>query len=191
MHRFSFNLLPEKPKELIEKEEQRESVSLYFAFLPLIAIVLAIGAMIFNEMIVANRVQVWKNSESERDVQIESYRQVVLDKYEFVEKSNLLLDQVEKDVAPERFFELTDQLLSQYPFDVSIEGYGRNPDGSFDLELAVTDLNNVGSVIKAFEEVPTVVVPNADKIVSSEVENNIVITVNFFLIDEDLVQEEL
>lgn len=188
MHRFSFNLLPEKPKELIEKEEQRESISLYFAFLPLLSIVFAIGAMIFNEMIVANRVTVWKNSESARDVTVESYRDVVLKKYEFVEKSNLLLEQVEKDVAPESFFKLTDELLAQYPFDVTLDGYGRNSDGSFDLELAIKDLNYTGAILKAFEEVPTVVAPNTDKVITNSTDGTVIVTVNFFLIDEEIVE---
>lgn len=185
MYRFNFNLIPEKPKEIVIKEEKRETTSLYFAFLPLLSVSIAIGLMLFNEFVIDTRVSAWEEAELSKENQIQTFRSIVQRHAEFVEKSNLLEPQVIKDVEPERFFRLSQQILEELNnqgVQASINSYKRNSDGSFEIVFGLNDIVNATNLLKVLEEIDEVQTPNTNNLITSEADGSIILTVSFFLI---------
>lgn len=190
MHRFTFNLLPEKPKELVVKEEKRESTALFLAILPLFAVLVGTGLMLFNFFIVKQNLTTWENSNKERDTKILGFSQAVVKGLEFIQKTELLAEPVEKDVEPEQFFDLIEELLSKLEFDAEVIKYRRNSDGSFDIVISFKGLDKTGDLIAAFETLNKVKAPSARNInVDLTQGDRIEATINFFVEDdEDLIQ---
>jgi len=185
MHRFNFNLLPEKPKEIIVKEQKRESTSLYIAFMPLLAVIVGLFFIFLNEVVVQSSVDTWQNAVNERNKKIQTYRTNVSQNVEFVQKTELLSEPVLKDVEPENFFDLTEELLQKLSFKAEIQEYGRSPDGSFDITLEVDNINRTGDVLIAFESLSQVQLPNIHAINRDLYSDKADISVNFFLIEPE------
>lgn len=191
MRTFAFNLLPEKPKEIVEKEIKRDNAALYFAFMPLLSICIAIGLILFNELLIKTRIEEWKKSDEARDVKIETYRPVVKRYSEFVDKSVLLDPQVSKDIAPERFFALSDELLqklSEQGIAATINSYKRDSDGSFAIVVIFDNLNSSGQVLRTFESIEQIQNPNTDNLFFNSETQQTTLSVNFNL---KVIEEEL
>ncbi|HEX9804074.1 MAG TPA: hypothetical protein VGA67_00165 [Candidatus Dojkabacteria bacterium] len=184
MQRFNFNLLPEKPKELVVKEERRETTALYIAFFPLISVAIALGIIIFNGVVITERVSTFEETLASREATIETYRGIVERNIELVNKSILLEEPISRELEPGRFFDLAEQFLSELPFSAEISSYGRESDGSFELVLTFEDIQRAGDLMRVFESIDTVNDPNIENI-SNDVETGMaIITINFFLVEQ-------
>jgi hypothetical protein len=185
MYRFSFNLLPQKSKEVIEKEEERESTSLYIAFLPLFAVIVGVGFILFNQIIVENSLSNWEAAIQERDNTIQSFRTDVAENLEFAQKTELLLEPVQKDVDPEKFFTLSELLLTEIQFPAVIESYGRSANGAFDLTISFDDIYNAASIVRTFEQTEQIKLPNTESLKTNLFDESAEIAINFFIIEEE------
>jgi hypothetical protein len=188
MHRFSFNLLPEKPKEEIEKEEGRENTSLTLAFLPFFAVLISIVLIILNNIVFQAQINSWNAAITNRKNEISSYQDIIKLNIEFSQKTVLLEEPVAQDIEPEQFFSLADEIVNNLPFSADISKYGRNPDGSFDITLTTIELDSSADIIRAFELNGRVDTPNLKSINVDSEFNEVQTTVNFFLVNTDIAQ---
>jgi hypothetical protein len=184
MQRFSFNLLPEKPKELVVKEEVRENTSLYIAIFPLVAVLIGIGMMLFNNLIIVKAVVKSKTDKQDSDTQLQGYQQVLIKDMEFAQKTNLLQQPITNDIAPERFFNLSARLVAGLPFPATIQKYGRNEDGSYNILINVNKLENAATAMKAFETDSEVKALNTNSVNTDIVSGNTTVTITFFINEE-------
>jgi hypothetical protein len=190
MHRFTFNLLPQKSQEEVERAEKRDSNAITLALLPLMAVVVAIAVMLFNNLFMDERIEELNQEISRQENSIESYRQVVTKNAEFVRKSEILVEPIERDVEPERFFSLSDEILGELRFPTSIQSYGRSNDGSFEIRLSFEELVNIISVLTEFESSQEVQQTNTDALSHNVNNDSVNVTINFFLVDDEDEGEE-
>ena len=186
MQRFNFNLLPQKSKKVLEKEDERESRSLWIAFLPLIAILITIGMILFNNLVIKNNVRIWENALSDRENRLVTYRSNLERNLEFVTKTDLLANPVQKDVEPERFFSLTEELLSTIEFRADVKKYGRNSDGSFDITFITDSLDYSGDLLYAFENMIGIKAASLRSVNVNLTDYSTETVVNFFVAENDI-----
>lgn len=186
MYRFNFNLLPEKPKEEIEKEAQRENTSLYLAIFPLITVVIGIVLMFINFYIVSNPLKSWQDSVAKSEQDILNFLPVIRQNVEYAAKTDLLAEAVSKDVEPKKFFEISDSILGSLPFSATIQRYGRDADGSFLIVLDVDQtLDKTSDILTTFEKHPEIKLASTDGLTTKETATGFELTVRFYLNTEE------
>lgn len=136
MKTYAFNLLPQKAKSLVKKEEKRDTYSVMLAFLPLLSVVIWLVLILLNGVILAEQKRSWLNSINNSQDRIENeFKPVLLEHGELVTKTRTLGQVILKDIAPEELFLLVNELFPENDTSFKIIGYGRNEDGSFTLSV--------------------------------------------------------
>lgn len=148
---FSFNLVPEKPKELIVKEEERDISSVYTAVLPLFAVLVWIGALLFNGLLVEKTKATWQKSIDTKNARIQSeFLPAIIQNGELVVKTKALAELIVKDIKPENLFRITEEIFPTKETGVEISGYGRDADGSFKINIITDTYEKLAEVTRRF-----------------------------------------
>ncbi|MFQ5493710.1 MAG: hypothetical protein ACE5DX_06150 [Candidatus Dojkabacteria bacterium] len=188
MKSFSFNLLPEKPKEIQIKEEGRDRSAVYTAILPLFAVILWLGLVLFNGLVVNAVRDNWQSAVDQKNARIDSEFLATLTQHgELVKKTQALARVIVKDIKPEELFILTEILFPVPESDVLINGYGRDRDGSFNVTITTDTYLKFAEITRRFnnyEGIRDVNIKNISLDEDSELNEGII---NFNFVDESLV----
>lgn len=150
MKTYGFNLLPQKSRALSKKEEKRDNYSLSIAVLPFISVIMWLLAVLANNLLIESYKTSWQNSVNYKQKIInEDLAPVLIQHGELVTKTNALSGLIENDINPERLFLLLDQIYQQDD-TFSINGYGRNQDGSFFVNIKAYDYRRLAEVARKF-----------------------------------------
>lgn len=149
---FEFNLLPPKPKALIQKEDERSYSQLYAAFLIFFIVCAWLGLGLLNSWVDKNGVQKWKDRIADKNAQIDSYQSYAEDNYELFLKSKSLSEVVEKHSDPDFVFNTIDKTISQSTPKVEIVKYARNSDGSYQVTGVTNNSDDVSALLNDFFE---------------------------------------
>ncbi len=157
MSKFGFNLIPQKPQEIVEKEETRDKASVYSALLPLVGVVLWLIIVVFNGSVVAGVKNNWQSAVEDKQGRIAGeFFSIRLLHGEYVIKTVALANLIQKDVKPESVFLLTEALFpgEQFDQDVQITGYARNSDGSFEVTMRAKSYEQFSEITRRFVNIP-------------------------------------
>ncbi len=151
MKTFTFNLLPQKPKEQVAKEEDRDRSSVYTALLPLLGVVIWLGLVMFNGLVV-NKVEAnWQASVDSKNATIQSqYTSTLVAHGEYVQKTQALVQPVAKDIKPEKVFQLAEELFPTPEAGITINAYERLKDGTFNIGMLVDEVSKVAGIVRRF-----------------------------------------
>lgn len=190
MKSLAFNLIPEKPKELIKKEEERDTSAVYTAILPLFAVVLWLVVVLFNGLVI-NRVKTnWQSAVNQKQSQIETtYKPVLVEHGELVIKTQALSEVIIKDIRPEKVFELTEILFPLPEPGVSIIGYGRDKDGSFNVNLTTDDYGLLAKIVRRFNNYDGITGTNLKSANLNTADQQVEAVINFFFREATVTDE--
>jgi len=151
MKTFGFNLIPGKDKEVIVKEEKRDTLSVYTAFLPFVAVVIWLSLVLFNKLVVQESKLEWTRVVDSKQARIDTeFYDVRLRHGELVIKTQILGELVTKDIKPEILFILTERIFPVTESDVRVIGYGRKSDGSFDVNIETDSYIKFAEIVRRF-----------------------------------------
>jgi hypothetical protein len=152
MKTYGFNLLPQKSRALVKKEDKRDNYSVAVALLPFLSVVIWLIVVLINNLVVESYKQSWQNAVNQKNERINIQLAPILIQHgELVSKTNSLAGVVVNDINPERLFLLLDQIYQQDP-TFSINGYGRNEDGSFFVNVLAQDYLRLSEVTRRFTD---------------------------------------
>lgn len=151
MKTYSFNLLPQKSKALVHKEEKRDNYSIAVAILPLTAVIIWLTLVLVNVFILGDT----KRSLEKRIASYENYIQndlspILIAHGEMVLKTNALANVIEKDIKPEQLFSLIDKIYSKQDPTVKVDGYYRNTNGSFSVSISTISYLRLAEITDKF-----------------------------------------
>jgi len=151
MKTYAFNLLPQKSRSLVKKEEKRDNYALLITIFPLLGVILWLSMVLIDKMVIDYYDAIWKNTISDKKSHIEQQLMPVLIQHgELVQKTNSLSNVVTKDVKPEQLFVLLDKIYSNQDSTFTISGYGRNPDGSFSVNIIAMNYLRLSEIARRF-----------------------------------------
>jgi len=185
MKSFTFNLLPEKPKEQVVKEETRDRSSLYTAILPLLGVLIWLGLTLFNSLVVGRVKANWQSSVDQKKQRIKTEFQSVLVAHgEYVKKTQALSEPVQKDIKPEQVFLLADKMFPTPEEGVKINSYDRAKDGSFSIGLVTDNLRKLAEVVRRFNSVKNITLVRLSSVSYTEDNNDYTSVINFIIIEQ-------
>jgi len=181
MKSYTFNLLPQKKRSLVKKEEKRDNYSVLVTVLPLLCVILWLVLVLVNGLIVENYRQSWQKTIDERNKTI-SYDLVpiMLKHGELVVKTNGLENVITKDVKPEQLFVLIDEIYSNQDLSFKIVGYGRKDDGSFQVSIIAIDFLRFTQLARRFTSYQYINGVKIDNVFYDEKANNVNGVISFF-----------
>ncbi|MCA9383688.1 hypothetical protein KC909_04935 [Candidatus Dojkabacteria bacterium] len=151
MNTFSFNLIPKKSEQEVQKEEKRDKTSVWTAILPLTGVSVWLLLVLFNGVVVDGVKANWEESIAQKENRIDTeYLAVRVQHGELVLKTKSLATLITLDIKPETLFVLTEQIFPEPEPGVRIIGYGRNDDGSFSIRLATDDYQKIAEIARRF-----------------------------------------
>ncbi len=164
MKTYGFNLLPQKPRSLVKKEDKRDNYSVSVALLPFLSVVIWLAVVLTNNLVIETYRSSWENSvnESKQTINV-ALAPILVQHGELVAKTNSLSNVILNDIKPEQLFILLDQIYQSDP-TFTINGYGRNGDGTFYVSLIAKDYQRLSEVARKFTSykyIEDVVITNA------------------------------
>lgn len=152
MKTYGFNLLPQKSRSLIKKEDKRDNYSIAVAILPFLSVVIWLVVILANAILLESNISRWESQIQEKNNKINVELAPILIKHgEMVVKTNALGGVVNSDINPERLFILLDEIYQEDP-TFTIVGYGRNDDGSFYVNVNAISELRMSEVARRFED---------------------------------------
>lgn len=152
MKTYGFNLLPQKSRSLVKKEDKRDNYSIAVAVLPFLSVVIWLIVILFNSLAVKTNISKWEAQIQEKNDKINfDLAPILIQHGEMVVKTNALAGVVMNDINPERLFILLDEIYQEDP-TFSITGYGRNVDTSFFVDVTAISHLRLAEVARRFEE---------------------------------------
>jgi hypothetical protein len=181
MKSYTFNLLPQKARSLVKKEDKRDNYSVTVTILPLIGVIIWLVLVLINGIIMENNRQSWVDTVNERKNTINiDLAPIIMQHGEMVVKTNGLVDVITKDVKPEQLFVLIDEIYSNQDLSFKIIGYGRKDDGSFQVSLIASDYLRFAELTRRFATYKYINDVKIDKASYDEKANNISGVISFF-----------
>jgi hypothetical protein len=151
MKSYGFNLLPQKSKAIIRKEEKRDNFSVSTAVLPLTSVFIWLVLVLVNNLYIEASKRTWENSINLKKQLITGELAPILIKNgEMVAKTNILAEVIKKDIQPEQLFVLIDQIYQKQDPTFKILGYARNSTGSFSVEFSAISYNRLAEIARRF-----------------------------------------
>lgn len=177
---FDFNLLPKKSKDLIEKERKRDSYSMYYSFLILFGVVIWLGLVLFNSFVVDKSKKEWEDINLEKENKIKNEYITIREIHgELVAKTNSIAPIISKDIDPETLFLVADEVFPLNEGNVKIVGYGRNPDGTFSIDISTKNYALIGQKARRLKNLDIISKLQIDEISYSPAQGNILASFNF------------
>lgn len=179
MKTYGFNLLPQKSRALVKKEEKRDNYSVSVALLPFLSVVIWLAVVLANNLVIESYRTSWQSSVDESNQTInQALAPVLIQHGELVAKTNSLSNVILNDIKPEQLFILLDQIYQSDP-TFTINGYGRNQDGTFYVNVVARDYQRLAEVTRKFTDykyIESVALKNAS---FDELANNATGQINF------------
>jgi hypothetical protein len=181
MKSFTFNLLPQKARSLVKKEEKRDNYSVMVTVLPLMGVIIWLILILLNGLVVENYRQSWEKIVADRNNTINYDLVPIMMKHgELVVKTNGLEDVITKDIKPEQLFVLLDEIYSNQDLSFKIIGYGRKDDGSFQVSIVATDFLRISELTRRFATYRYINGVKIDTAVYDEKANNVNAVISFY-----------
>ncbi len=151
MKSYGFNLLPQKSKAIIRKEEKRDNYSISTAILPLSTVFVWLALVIINNLFIETNKRSWEADIAQKNQTISGELAPILIKNgEMVAKSNVLASVIKMDIQPEQLFILIDQIYQKQDPTFKINGYSRSNDGSFSVAFSAISFNRLAEIARRF-----------------------------------------
>ena len=183
MKSYTFNLLPQKKRSLVKKEDSRDNYSITVTILPLIGVVIWLIFVLLNGLVIDNYKLSWEKTIQDRKNVISYDLAPILMRHgELVVKTNGLSEVITKDIKPEQLFVLIDQIYSNQDSSFKIVGYGRKDDGSFQVSIVATDYKRFAEITRMFTLYKYINTVKIDTVAYSEIANNVSGDISFFFI---------
>lgn len=177
---FNFNLLPKKSKELIEKERKRDSYSMYYSFLILFGVVIWLSLVLFNSFVVDKSRKEWEEINQDKENKIRNEYITIREIHgELVAKTNSIAPIISKDIDPETVFLVADEVFPINEGNVKIVGYGRNPDGTFSIDISTKNFALIGQKARKLKNLDIVSELHIDELSYSSSQGNVLARFNF------------
>lgn len=181
MKSYTFNLLPQKQRSLVKKEDKRDNYSVMVTILPLIGVVIWLVLILLNGLVIENYRLSWQKTIDARNNTINYDLVPILMKHgELVVKTNGLENVITKDVKPEQLFVLIDQIYSNQDLSFKIIGYGRKDDGSFQVSIIATNYLRFSELTRRFSSYKYINNVKIDSVIYNEKANNVSGIISFF-----------
>jgi hypothetical protein len=150
MKTYGFNLLPQKSRALAKKEDKRDNYAVASSILPFLSVVIWLIVVLINSLIVEGYKMRWQQIVDEDNQKINIQLAPILIQHgELVTKTNSLGNVVGQDINPERLFILLDEIYQEDP-TFTINGYGRNNDGTFFVNILSNSYLRLAEVTRRF-----------------------------------------
>lgn len=150
MTKSDFNLLP---KEVFDqRKKSRKTVdrtSLFSAVLPLLAVIVWIAFIGLNYLVETQVKQV-EDEITSIENEISTYQADKDKKSLLVLKTKVLKDIVRRDVNPENFFTIVQELVEDSGLEIQILTYGRNTDGKFYITASANTIPAIADINRIF-----------------------------------------
>lgn len=180
MKTFAFNLLPQKPRSLVRKEDKRDNYSLLVTIFPLLGVIVWLLLILVDGMVIKNYQQVWKGNVAERKRIIEEDLKPILVKHgELVQKTNSLNTVISKDIKPEQLFTLLDEIYANQDNTFNVVGYGRKQSGAFLVNLVARDYIRFAEITRRFTTYKYISDVKIEDAVYDNKANNVAGTISF------------
>jgi hypothetical protein len=151
MKSYGFNLLPQKSRALVRKEDKRDNYSLAIAILPLTAVLIWLALSLINTYIVEVKINSLGSEITSRQEYIyNDLANILVANGEMVTKTDALANVINKDIQPEQLFVLIDKIYSNQDDTFTIKGYSRNDDGTFSVTLSAVSYLRLSEVTRLF-----------------------------------------
>lgn len=152
MKTYGFNLLPQKSRALVRKEDKRDNYSVAIAILPLTSVIVWLSLILINVYIVdASKLKLEAQVKQKQNYITTDLSDILVANGEMVTKTNALAGVIQKDVQPEQLFVLIDKIYSNQDPTFNITGYSRNTDGTFSVTLSAISYTRLAEVVRRFE----------------------------------------
>ncbi len=152
MKTYGFNLLPQKSRALVHKEDKRDNYSVAIAILPLTAVVIWLALILFNVYVVdAKKLGLEALAAKRQQFINNDLAPILIANGEMVTKTNALAEVIDQDVQPEQLFQLIDKIYSNQDDSFRITGYSRNRDGSFSVTMLADSFLRLTEITRRFE----------------------------------------
>ena len=151
MKTFAFNLLPQKSRSLINKEEKRDNYTVLVSIFPFMAVIIWLFLSLADGLVIERYKQAWESTVNDRKNTIENELAPILIKHgELVQKTNALNNVISKDIKPEQLFILLDTIYSNQDNTFSVVGYGRNKTGSYFVNIKTQNYLRFAEIARRF-----------------------------------------
>lgn len=191
MKSFAFNLLPQKPRAIVKKEENRDDYSVMVTILPLIGVILWLVLVLVNNMVIENYKKTWESSiKSKTDFINYDLAPILMKHGEIVLKTQNLADVITKDIKPEQLFVLLDEIYANQDLSFKIVGYGRKEDGSFQVTIQADNNLRLAEVTRKFSSYKYISKVKIDNATLDEITNKVTGIISFFFNYEDSVAQQ-
>ena len=181
MKTYAFNLLPQKARSLVKKEEKRDNYSLLVTVFPLMGVIVWLLLIIADGLFVKNYQQAWKDTVAARKNTIQNDLMPILVKHgELVKKTNALDTVILKDIKPEQLFILLDEIYANQDSTFSIVGYGRKESGAFLVDILAKDFNRFSEISRRFSTYKYITDVRIESATYNEKADNIAGTISFY-----------
>lgn len=151
MKTFAFNLLPQKSRALVKKEDKRDNYALLVTIFPLLGVILWLLMVLLDGLVIGYYQKQWENTIASRKATIEQdLLPILINHGELVQKTNSLSNVITKDIKPEQLFILLDEIYSNQDSTFNIVGYGRNEDGSFVVNIVAQNYIRFSEITRRF-----------------------------------------
>lgn len=182
MKTFSFNLLPQKTKEQVHKEEKRDQTGLYTAVFPLLATIIWLGITLFNGIYLQSKIKDLSEQIAVKQGRVEGeFLPVRIQHGELVIKTAALAEVIDKDIKPESLFILTQKIFPTEDPQIQITGYGRYSDGGFGINLTASTYEKLNDVVRRFSKYPGTYNVRISSANRNDKSNQIAAVINFNL----------
>jgi hypothetical protein len=149
---FKFNLLPPKPKEVVELELEREDSITYALVLIFIATIIYFGLVILSSLLIEPRLRAAQTGLDERVTQRSSFANVLGLHGELYIKTQTLKPVLQLDLNPTEIFRVSDALVAADP-TLQIESYSREKGGIFVFQILAPAFMDVTKIAQAASEI--------------------------------------
>jgi hypothetical protein len=151
MKTYAFNLLPQKSRALVKKEDERDNYALLITLFPLMGVIIWLSMILINGLVIDYYQKQWEQTVSDRYYTIEyELAPILIQHGELVQKTNALETVITKDIAPEQLFVLLDEIYSNQDSTFSIIGYGRKENGAFLVNLVTQNYKRFAEITRRF-----------------------------------------
>ena len=147
---FSFNLLPPRSESEVAKEENRSNSLLYASFLLFVITLGWLSIRLIDSAFVKRSLNNWNETQIQKKQEIDTYNVYASANGELVLKTRSLGPVVEKHIDPDFVFNFVDSLIKQTTPTTEILSYGRNSEGTFQVEGIAKSTGDISALVSAF-----------------------------------------
>ncbi len=149
---FKFNLVTPITKEEVQVLEERDNTTVNSFILifggVFVFFIMTLLSVVFVEPAISNSQRSLEN----KQVALNQFNEIKVLNGEFVVKARALSPLLDLDIKPNKLVDIVDNLVTTLQSRVDIESFGRDRDGTFNIQALVPDLDSLNLIKGFFDE---------------------------------------